>query len=516
MAEGPMRRARHLAPVVLGAAPIVAAVACYGATSMQVQVLTDLTCPERLQSAIYAGGDETHPVGETSSDDCLASDGATSLLGDLVFAPPSAGERTATVTVKVQLGVGAGVDAKRCKETPEVCVFASRKFTYVEHESRRLPVRLYRDCLGKVCAEGSTCVAGGRCVPDSASCQSGDCTLPDDTPFTPAPADAGADAAPPSDASIAAKCVAPDGSDVLVQLTAAMPTLVAASPTALYWGETNSLGWVIRRLDMATGTPVTEKTLAPGVTLDALAYGDGGVWWVDEIIVDGGAARTVHSAAGDFPAGDVKAPFALAVTPKGTPYPDVTALLADSSNIRKYGVAEKGDVLFATAASSLALEPARLLALDGNGALTAWPFVGKNPTVVAASDVGVIASDGTTVFAATGNAKAPKAAIHRVVDGALVMLTTTQDANASGLALDPTYVYWVEPGGNAGDGLYRVPRANLPTQSNTTTVLTARSDRTVKHVVPDGAPDGCIYYWSENPMQSGIIVQSTLRIASKP
>jgi hypothetical protein len=91
--------------------------------------------------------------------------------------------------------LGLGVPPEWCAahEGDGRCIVGRRTFQYEQGSSVRIPVGLYRRCLGVRCDAGSTCNYEGRCVSanlDTASCSSeAGCVLPGDPPVPPGTSD---------------------------------------------------------------------------------------------------------------------------------------------------------------------------------------------------------------------------------------------------------------------------------------------------------------------------------------
>jgi hypothetical protein len=111
------------------------------------------------------------------------------VIGTLTFVP--SGDRRAKVLVQVVMAV-KGARPEDCAAQPDKCSVAKRSFSFIEHSSRRLPVILRGQCLGKVCGEGETCVLGGACVAVEAACLTEACGVTTPPSSTPEPLDGGA------------------------------------------------------------------------------------------------------------------------------------------------------------------------------------------------------------------------------------------------------------------------------------------------------------------------------------
>jgi hypothetical protein len=478
--------AKRVSLLLLSVAPLVVGIACYGPTQMTVEVQTDLRCAEQLRAALYVGGGG-EAIGETGDSECTPLDGATSTLGDLVLAP--GGERTASVTVKVKLGVGVDaqgnrVDAKRCEQGAPGCVLASRRFAYAEHEQKRIVVRLYRDCLGKVCPDGQTCVQGGACVSEQVQCEGDSCAVFEERPF--ALGDGGVEAGQGDSATDAAvKCVGPAGNGVLAT-AATVPADVAASATAMYWHEANAPG--VQKIDFATLT----TSFAVGSALSKLEtpiYGfalEGDAVWYAKDPPGPYTGRRVFGPAGAFNIGDVGV-TAMSFAPARAS----VFVGADPSGILE--VSAKGVAPFSSSlVKRLGYTDRSLLYEDATGTLTEIPFLNGQGEVVLAAGVSAWFAEPGGAFLAAQEVTKTFGIFSWGAVGPLALVVGDRSP-VTAIGVDASRVYWAEDSGS-GSTIKSLPRpGGLPTLE--TPVASAPR---VRHLFVD--PGGeCLFFWAEVP-----------------
>lgn len=156
--------------------------ACQPATEARVEVFTDLEPTKSAELTISTG-----PAGaETVASRNAVSWEQSGVIGSLSFVPPD-GNRGATLLLRATLALTGGTDS--CAAVPGNCVTATRRVPYAEGKRVRIPVGLFRRCMGVSCAQGTTCNYQGQCVSDSlgpADCQSEQgCLLQGDPPTQP-------------------------------------------------------------------------------------------------------------------------------------------------------------------------------------------------------------------------------------------------------------------------------------------------------------------------------------------
>jgi hypothetical protein len=175
-------RGRGAAVAVSVATPlfvVLAATDCYAPTEVTLTLSTDLDCSEDPRTRIYKGEPgryETSP--ETEVTTCTPGM-PEARIGTLVIIPSNGTDGSAAVKVVLARNGKAPAD---CDTDPTNCIIATRAFSFSAHASRRVPIRLLRDCLGTRCKDDETCVAGGKCIPNRVECPTDDCALPEEPP----------------------------------------------------------------------------------------------------------------------------------------------------------------------------------------------------------------------------------------------------------------------------------------------------------------------------------------------
>lgn len=488
---------RYVATSALALAPVVASIACFGPTQMQVEVLTDLSCADDVRSALYVGGDP-EPIGETGAESCKGG-APMSSLGDLVLTPGDRAGRSARVTVKARVAFGVDASGRRrqpadCERDASGCIFASRTFTYASHEQRRAPVRLYRDCIGKACGEGETCIQGAACVPDQVVCAGDDCAVAGEAPASTGggrgddggasdggPVDAGADVGAP-----APRCTAPDGGDVVASASGP-PTRTATSATAFFWIHVQGSTFEVWRLPRAGGGPA--QSVLPPVTgtVEAFAVRDDEVW----LVKYAAGTRTLRTGAGtDIPlqTGDVAE---LLLTAPAS-LPGTRAFLRTGSEVRYVDHAGSSSNGYVTAAVSAMTHDGTYVFLRLASDALARGLVGgagASPSPFFTDSFAAVGSDGLAAFGARrggGLEIVPLVAMPPV-------LGTTTNAIVGKLVADASHVYWLEDA-PTGRRVARVPRAPLGiggAAQDVGGVPTGSADLYV-----DPSSTGCLYYWA--------------------
>jgi hypothetical protein len=193
--------------ILLLAFCLLCAPACREATQMQVEAYTNLGYDASAALAFFSGRDLASLSRDASSVPPVQW-GQDGRLGSLVFVPPSDNPR-ARVAVRTVLAFGR--DPATCSASDaQGCIVADRQLTYDKGTSLRVPVGLFRQCMGVVCPTGLTCNYEGSCVSaeiDVARCSSeAGCFIAGDPPSPP-----GVSSEPPpiGDASTETSHVAP-------------------------------------------------------------------------------------------------------------------------------------------------------------------------------------------------------------------------------------------------------------------------------------------------------------------
>lgn len=258
-------------PVTLGALLSLSS-SCYAPTEVKVTFTTDLGCSAPFHTAIYKGSRESiDPDPQTDTTSCTAgAPNEDARIGTLVFLP--SGSKDGSAAVKAVLTLNNKSPAE-CDSNPADCIVATRTFSFVAHESRKLPIRLLRECLNARCPEGFTCVGLNQCA--RTECPPGDetCNLaPDPDAGGTSGADGGGpdalDGAVPPEAGPGFLCSGSNNGSVLVPDFDGN-VLSAISGTAVYWTSSGfRAGSPNRVLRISTLTGQTDEltTFADSVT----------------------------------------------------------------------------------------------------------------------------------------------------------------------------------------------------------------------------------------------------------
>lgn len=287
------RPLRSVVVAGIAVAPVLVSVACYGPTEVWIELTTDVGC-EGTTTAIYR---DAHQEASTAViPGCPGSGGALTggegNIGSVVFVP--SGSRKGEASVKIVMGTDR-VPPDRCGAEADKCIVATRSFSFVEHASLRVPIHLTKDCIGKSCADGTTCIGGGECVSDLLQCGAGECSLAGAGADAPGrvdasdPGEAGVDAALGPD--VAFETCAPAGSRGLLATLKAMPRYSAALEGRVYFVDPGSPG-KLRRVanDAVAGTTRDTET-------DAIAaFAARGENWY----VAGAEENKLFTSLGDF------------------------------------------------------------------------------------------------------------------------------------------------------------------------------------------------------------------------
>lgn len=149
---------------------ICAGIACFGPTQVALDLTTDATCRPDGKAAprtkIFVGPSfgSADWVAETTSCAPLQNVNA---IGSFYLVPKDS--RSAQVTVHVVMRLD-DKDPEDCKlgDPDKQCVIARRIVRFAEHQTKPLPIRLYRACAGLPCTDETTCTvsenAPPRCV----------------------------------------------------------------------------------------------------------------------------------------------------------------------------------------------------------------------------------------------------------------------------------------------------------------------------------------------------------------
>ncbi|MBX3205073.1 MAG: hypothetical protein KF764_08385 [Labilithrix sp.] len=483
----------RFAPVLFLAATVLASVHCYGPTEVTVDLSTDLTCDARPLTRVYkgeVGRFENEPDVETSA---CTSEPEGARIGTLVVVP--SGSRDGRAAIKAVLARNGKSPADCTPDNLADCIVATRAFSFVANSSRRIPIRLFKECVGTICAEGQTCIAGGKCVSDSVACEESDCALPEERPPPgdggppPIDLDAGADVTAP----VPGDCRAPDGTDTLTT-TLEMPgdELAVTSATAHLFVTAKDPTRVVSI--PKTGGPLSyafeippalfgaaAKILALGVdgTSPLVAYDD--VNGAHHVLtaVDDSILTSSLPPVSVFGALDAVGGRVFTAT-EGTVYRRVLSswekLVIESSGLRRVAVT----------ATTIYLQTA-------DKVVYAAPRVAGTPiSQMADAPLGFFAHDGTSVFVGgASRVSLDRGAIVRLVGnkGDVAVIRGNLTAVPQSLAVDSESVFF-----SAGAAIYRVAKAGG--NDAPVAVATIDPDAKLAHLAVDPSPAGCLYYWT--------------------
>lgn len=194
---------RRASLVLLFALFVLGITACRAATQLQVEAYTNLGYEPSARLAFFSGRDLSNLSAEPSGVPSVQW-GQDGRLGSLAFVPPSGNPR-ARVAVRTVLAFGR--DPITCSAADaKGCIVADRQLAYDQGRSLRVPVGLFRQCLGVVCPLGRTCNYEGNCVSadlDVSQCSSeSGCSIVGDPPSPPGVQASGLPAADAGDAQV--------------------------------------------------------------------------------------------------------------------------------------------------------------------------------------------------------------------------------------------------------------------------------------------------------------------------
>ncbi len=470
---------------------VVAAVAlaggCYGPTEIAVELSTDVRCDERPDTAIFSGRPfRSEPRAVT--DACSAAAGGAE-IGSIVFTPSKG--RDGAAAVKVVMAVGGRVE--ECDARPDRCIVASRSFSYLEHRSLRLPVRLLAECKGKQCPEGTTCGPGRTCVPDGVRCVGDACDLP---PAATPPDDAGVRLVP--------SCATP--SVLTTTATPAIPGSSAYGAGTFYFASDRA---TVKKIDVAGGTGELAYAATPGadVTIKGLAVAGTRpvILWREGPTLSRGIAKLQAEGGPVVDLGeddDNVTRKLVVVSEAGTS----VAYVGRQKSLERIpdllGASPTRSTFFTGSALDVALDPTHVYVDDLSGSVAVYgrPVPGS-PTYVDLTQAGLarFATFGDTVFA-FGRNGAPFSI--GILDGASYRPIAEPAAIGvlTSLTADATHVYYVAQDGIGASILRAAWGSGLTTPL---TVLPAERDRIRAHLVVDA---GCLFYWEGGGIPSELRV----------
>lgn len=258
---------------------LAAASACREPTHLALELTTDVSCGERITTAIVVGTlqdsakslDERPATTQTSA--CTQRGAGDGFIGTLAITP--SGDDTDEVAIKVVAGIG--IPPEQCTDPKDKrCIVARRVRKYAPHTKVTVPIVLNDACRGVPCGADETC-SRGSCV--SVRCEDlGTCEPP-----APPQRDAGReDAADASseDAGDAAGDASPDAGPQANYKLALGHTFTCALRTrdhaVFCWGD-NTKGQVGSAAGVApvtTPTPVVWPSSPAGPVVELVAAAD--------------------------------------------------------------------------------------------------------------------------------------------------------------------------------------------------------------------------------------------------
>jgi hypothetical protein len=480
---------------------ILAATNCYAPTEVTLALSTDLDCAEDPRTRIYKGEPGRYESAPETEVTTCTPGSPDAQIGTLVVIPSSGTDGSAAVKIVLARNGKAPAD---CESEPTNCIFATRSFSFSAHASRRLPIRLLRDCLGTKCADGETCIAGGKCVPNRVECLNDDCVLPGEPPPPPPLPDGGRPGdggpSPLVDGDVPPDAM-PDGTvdsgdeDVFVPVPACVPSsgvdIVATNSKipALTATGTNHHFWIDDRMPVeAHVMQVTKKgpgstpilDLAPNIDIP-FALGVGG----DTALVAFGdnvsSAMVWNGDTYTAPSG-MKRVSAIASSAQGR------IAVAGVTN----GVQERTSValfrqLLAATASSLVAADDYYFAATASGITRIDPVPSTPATtpITGAPGNAILSVSGEVVYAAAKEAGSTWGIWRIASNTTSASLVIGGRGVMSSLASDGTYVYWTENN--------EIWRTTTSSGVNAPQKIFALVGMAVDHVTADAE---CLYFWT--------------------
>ncbi|MBX3200608.1 MAG: serine/threonine protein kinase [Labilithrix sp.] len=485
---------KRFVPVLAVLAPVAITAACYGPTEVSVVVTTDLACDVGPRTAIFKGFPfDTAPDAETS--ECTPVADADARIGSLVFVPSGSADGRAGVKVVLARGRSTG----ECDAHPEDCIVATRSFSFVKHLSRRVPIRMLSECLGKRCPEGQTCGAGGVCVSDAVTCESDDCGL--DGGGAPDAADVVVDA---GDADVGATlprvpCRGPSGDGVLA-VSSGSVVAAALTTTEHYFieGVQNRL----MLLPKSGGVPV-DTDVNGGRGGGVVALTTIGPHWAALVDTGVGPSRYVlrsSAVAKPLELGALAPPrAAVATLEAGMP----VAYVALAGSVQRVTLAAMPVVtqFFDLGADAVAVDPVAVYLGRDDGVTAVQTADGKDvavlPLLPPAGRRVLFASNGPTVLAA--GLRGTKPTIERLNGTQPPTSIATMSTVVTSLAADVSHVYWTD-----GSSVRRRPLAGIQLAIDEPVYTPTIDSTQVDHVLVDAS---CVYVWETG----GFAAQTVLR-----
>ncbi len=404
------------------------AVACYRPTEVVVQITTDHACDAdprdggaagaRILTAIKVGAVTAGDDPVTELPQCTTRPNMASDIGSLVIVP--SGARDARVNIQV-LMTTTGAPTKECTApvVPFHCIVARRSVAFIEHESLRIPVRLYDACRGVTCAGETTCGKTGACesaVVNDKGCtgEATGCEKENDEP----PADAGRDVsdAPIVNVNVDAgptpppACDGPKQDNVVAPVPrhiplpgvgGAPPHLLASNTTHLIWTEpASTAGVAVRRVAKSGLGLIDELYVFNGGDVTALAADDSRVW----VATQEGEYRINLGGAGPTSTqqlairGDVKG---IAVSPAPASMPFFSTGTGGAGVVRDATTTPPSDLIDSVGGDLIAVSTSHIFTASAKSASVirrAWPTASPGVVPIGTGKVVGLAADGAMVF----------------------------------------------------------------------------------------------------------------------
>lgn len=506
--------------------------ACYAPTEVTIALSTDLTCPKdpAPRTAIYKGKfPDLDPDPETETSACVdGPPGSDADIGTLVVLPN--GSPDGRAGVKAVLALNKKSPAA-CEADPKDCIIATRAFSFVAHTSRRIPIRLLKECLGTKCPKGQTCVGPNTCGSPDVTCVEGTdkCGIPTEQNNNNGNGgkDAGGDvredikdAGGLIDTSTLSACGFASGKGVLVNKVPG-PVLSTATATDILWVSAAVAGSQTRALERVAklGGAGQPTTIITSVNEAVHSVGMNGP--AESLLGWGGlvsgrkvrfGAQTDHAIAnGDSGA----APAHVSGTGWGVPGIVGGRVLA-TTNSRVFEITS-GDLFTPTSLldGGTAIEPERGPVLVNSNVpfliasvdLGVYRFeTGKNPVLIQGSPLGaLLTSNAANVFASGALTSNPFGGAIVKIEGTGVKSVAQVTVPPKAIAADSDFVYAASLLGATGSSIlaYSIgTNGSLPRQ-----VLTDTGG-SIDSLMVDA---DCIYYWVTEPIGK----LSTLKVKSK-
>lgn len=459
---------------------------CWAPTQVTVVLTTDLGCGAPIQTAIYKGQRGQFTAESTAETSQCTATIPDSQIGTLVFVP--SGNREGEVSVKAILAQNGKLPVA-CDSDPADCIIATRSFSFVEHESRRVPIRLLKSCLGKKCGPGETCAPDGTCISDHVTCDGESCEIAP-TSDAGTVSDAGVDAPGDRDGAVSPPCTI-KGSDTIVSRVI-VPTHAASTPKYIYWVAAASKvpgAEALHRADKGTGE-VVEVQQVGGIAGDRITT----LGTVGEKTLLGIAKTTTFEVKIDA------ASFLIGASPSAVGGDGTTYFASTASGIWKLQNLSFVPIANTEQVEAFVSVPAKTLIVGAAAAglyrATGDTFSLVNPSPTAA----VLAANSEAVYA-VGKAADATTTLFKVTETESTAVLSRLEATSS-IAADAARVYFAQ--GSKINALDLVGSAVKQPPN----VLTENG--AISHVMVD---DACLYYWvTDNVGADGL---GSLRIKPK-